>query len=269
MNVATYLLLTVPLVGGSLYVYDQVRSPARPAYEETGDLHVPAPRAEPKNETGPMLQGDPTPQIERLVRETVERMLKDRTGGAGGGTAASRTEVLSGEAPASISLPQAPAIDVPGGVEGTEGPQARFDEDTVKVLRSYMDEIQRREREERSVRMVNGQIDRLSVALTDSQRKGVVDATLKYQAQVRDALRAVPPGQENRDARTKAVQDVREQYSKVLYDILPAAEAEKIFNGMGQGWRGAGAGEGGVVAPVGDGRRRAAGGGDGAGGQGR
>ena len=78
MNVATYLLLTVPLVGGSLYVYDNLRSPARPAYEEPGDLQVPAPRAEAKNEVGPMLQGDPTPQIERLVRETVERMLGQR-----------------------------------------------------------------------------------------------------------------------------------------------------------------------------------------------
>ncbi len=264
MNIATYLLLTVPLVGGSLYVYDNRRSQPRPAYDEGADLQVPAPRAEPKSEAGPMLQGDPTLQIERVVRETVERMLKERTGGAGGGTASVRTEVRAGETPSSITLPEVPAIDVPGGVAGTEGPQARFDEGTVKVLRTYMDEIQRREREERQVQMVNGQLDRLSVSLTDSQKKGVVDATLTYQRQVRDALRGVPPGQENREARTKAVQDVREQYSKTIYDLVPAAEAEKIVNGMGQGWRGGGGADGNVVGPGGEGRPRT-----GAGGQGR
>jgi hypothetical protein len=266
MNVATYLMLTVPLVGGSLFLYDSVRSPARPAYDEVGDLRVPPPpRETPKEEAGPMLQADPTAQIERIVRETVGRMLQER-GGAGNPGAGTRTEVVEGTDGGAMSLPQMPSIDVPGGSDALDGPNARYDEQTVKVLRSYMDEIQRREREERQVQMVTSQLDRLGVALTDSQRKGVIEATLKYQHSVRDALRAVPPGQENREARTKVMQDVRDQYTKVLYDIAPAAEAEKIVNGLGQGWRGFGGpvdANGNGVGPGDGGRRRTGAGGQG------
>src|SRR5688500_9354007 len=43
VNVGTYLLLTVPLVGGSLYLYDSLRGPAAPA-SETAPVATPPPR---------------------------------------------------------------------------------------------------------------------------------------------------------------------------------------------------------------------------------
>lgn len=264
MNVGTYLLFTVPLVGGSLFLYDNLRATPRAPVEEAG-LTVPAPRGESAPESGPMLQADPSAQIERLVREALERQQRERPAVGRPGITVAPGESTPG------TLPQVPSIDLPDAPDGTpEGPAGTFDEKTLKTLGSYIAEIERREREERLTQMVNGQIDRLGVSLTDAQKKAVVETTLKYQKQVRDALRTLPPGEQNRDARTKAVQDVRDQYSVAIYNIAPAAEAEKLVNALGQGWRGgiggggqdAGAGFGGAG---GGGGRRAPGGGGGGG----
>lgn len=238
MNVATYLMLTVPLVGGSLFVYDQVKGDTRPkAADSAPDLVAPPPRTEARREEGPTLTADPTLQVERIVRETFEKLMRERVGAAPAGESGTTTEVTGA---GSIPLPDVPAIDIPEG--GGDTPAGTFDERTVKVLRAYMDEIQRREREERATQQVENQLDRLGVQLNDAQRKGVIDATLAHQRQVRDTLRAIPPGQQSRDARQKAVTEVREQYTRTIQNLVPSPEADKIINQMGQGWRGPGAG---------------------------
>jgi hypothetical protein len=257
MNVGTYLLFTVPLVGGSLFLYDNMRAAPRQVVDEGIELQAPAPREPARNEGAPVLQGDPTIQIERLVRENVERMLRERTGAAAARPeATTSTEVVSG----SIPLPEMPSIDVPDG-GAFDAPAGKFDEKTVSVLRAYMDEIERRQREERNIQMLNGQLDRLGVALTDSQRKSVIDATLASQRQVRAALQALPPGPDNREARNQVVIAGRAQYTKVISDLVPSVEADKIINALGQGWRGPGGVQGGNgVGPAGggggNGRRR-------------
>lgn len=235
MNVGTYLLLTVPLVGGSLYAYDNLRSPAAPTVVESGTLSVPPVRPEPRPAgDGPTLSGDPTAQTEKLVRALVEQALRDLRGKA---SAAPGAGVVAADgAPPAATVP---LIDLgPEPLPGSDG-VGHYDEKTLKVFRAYLNEAQRLEREERMAEMIGSNLDRLGVSLNDTQRKSVVDITMRYQNQRREAFRTLPPGQDNREARQKASQEAHEAYSKAIYDAVPAAEAEKIVNAMGQ-FRGGG-----------------------------
>lgn len=257
MNVGTYLLLTVPLVGVSLYVYDSVRGSSHAATSDVAPVGAPAPREASVAAPGPVLQGDTSVQTERIVRETAERMLKEllaKGGGAGG------TGVISGGG-SDAGLPAQQPLSLGSEPEAVEGPNARFDERTLKVFRAYLDEAQRLEREEREVKMVGDTLERLGVSLTDAQRKSVIDTTVRYQKQRREAFRNLQPGTDNREARQQAGKELRDAYSKAIYDLVPSAEAEKIVNGIGGFFRGAdgggpqggfagrGAGGGGRIAP--------------------
>lgn len=248
VNVGTYLLLTVPIVGGSLLLYDNLRS--SPAPVEPAPLSAPTPRAtsaEPAH--GPVLEGDRDAQIERRVREQVERLLRELPTKPAGSTGVVPATDGSGG-----SLPVQPPIELSGDAELLAGPNAQFDDRTLKVFRAYLDEAQRVERVERQTEMINKQLEGLGVSLSDSQRKAVVDATMKHQAQVRETFRQLPGGAEARDARQKAVNDLREAYTRTISDLVPVSEAEKIVKGLGGGaWRGDGVfpnGGGGRTRPV-------------------
>lgn len=245
MNVGTYLLLTVPLVGGSLYAYDSLRkdpAPAEPA------AYAPAvPRTEVRIAEGPTLQGDPTAATERIVRQMLERYMAELKGSAAG-----TASVVPGSPAAAPSSGPAPAIDFGSEpVASSDGTPTSFDEHTLKVFRSYLDEAQRREREENLRNSITQNLDRLGVSLSDSQRKAAVDLTVKYWRERREALQAIPAGQQSREARVKATQQAQEAFSKALSDVLPASEAQKIVEGLGQwgGGRGAFDGGGGGMRP--------------------
>lgn len=263
MNVGTYLLFTVPLVGGSLFVYDSLRrEPAHTPAEDVALSAAPTARPEAPAGAGPALQADPTAMVERIAREAVERMLRERGPAA---AAPSRNEVVgSGGREAPVALADLPAIEVPGDLGG-DAPVGTYDERSLKVLRAYMEEVERRQREERNVQMLNDQLTRLGVALTDSQRKSVIEATMRHQQAVRETLRSLPAGQEGREARSQAMQQARDAYAKQVFDLVPAAEAERIVNTLGQGWRregavGPGPGGGGNGGAGGGGGRRGEGG---------
>lgn len=236
MNVGTYLLLTVPLVGGSLYVYDSLR-PSAPAPAENAAYSAPAAREPARAPAdGPTLSGDPAAQVERqverLVRTSLERWLEEQRARRAAGDAS----VVPGTEPGSPggSTGSAPAIDLGADpLAHAEGAPGTYDERTLKVFRAYLDEAQRREREERMAEMVGANLDRLGVTLSEAQKKAVVDITVRYQNQRREAFRGFPPGQDSRDGRQKAAQELQEAYSKAVYDAVPAAEAEKIVNALG------------------------------------
>jgi hypothetical protein len=257
VNVGTYLLLTVPLVGGSLYLYDSLRGPA-PA-QEAPPVATPPPREVVREVERPVLQGDPTSMTERQVRDLIERLLAEKRA-EGAGT----TGVVPGTSGDAAPLPFAPPIDLGGDPDSLTGPAAQFDEKTLTVFRAYLQEAQRLERVERQTQMVNSQLDALGVSLSQSQRQAVVDATVKHQQNVRDTFRQLPGGAEARDARQKAVTELREAYNKTIYDLVPISEAEKIVKGMGGAWRGDG-GLPGMANRVGGGRTTNPGSGEGGG----
>jgi hypothetical protein len=257
VNVGTYLLLTVPLVGGSLYVYDGMRSDPAPVVLDTAPHAAPAGRSASAEPTGPLLQADSSAQVERLVRETVERMRKEQQ--ASGGT----TGVLpSAGSDGGLPGASAPALALGSDPEAVEGPAASFDERTMRVFRAYLEEAQRLRQEEERTKRVLTTLDTLGVSLTDGQRKSVAATTLKFHAQARELVQKLPGG-ENLEARKKAGQELRDAYSKSIYDIAPSAEAEKIVAELGtfRGWMdGVAGGQGGLPGRGGgNGRNRTGG----------
>jgi hypothetical protein len=228
VNVGTYLLLTVPIVGGSLYVYDSLKPEPAPVVLEAAPAVT---RPEPRAETpAPLLQGDPSAQLERLVREEVRRHL------AGQPASGATTGVLpSGGSDAGLPA-GAPSL-LGTDPEVVEGESATFDEKTMRVFRAYMAEAQRLREEEQRVSRINRTLDNIGVSITDGQRNTVVAATLKLWT---DALKLGTrfPGVENAEARKKASQELRETYAKTVNDAVPAAEAEKIISELGSrpGW---------------------------------
>jgi hypothetical protein len=253
VNVGTYLLLTVPIVGGSILLYDNLRGSSAPA--ESAPISAPAPRTTASEPApGPVLEGDRGAEIDRRVRAAVELALRDVPSRPAGSTG-----VVPGTDGNGGTLPTVAPLELSGDAELLAGPNAQFDERTLKVFRAYLDEAQRLERVERQTEMITRQLDGLGVALSDTQKKAVVDATMKHQAQIRETFRALPGGAEARDARQKAVTDLRETYTKTIYDLVPVSEAEKIVKGLGGGaWRGGGFPDGGGARP----RPNPAGGGD-------
>lgn len=230
MNVGTYLLLTVPLVGGSLYVYDSVRPDPAPVLMESAPLAAPSRRAESAEPSGPLLQADPSAQVERLVREAVERMRQEQL-------ASGRTTGVLPSAGSDGALPATPPLALGSDPEAVEGPGATFDEKTMRVFRAYMQEAWRLREEEQRVQRIQTALTTMGVSLSDSQRTAVVAATLKLRSQ-RLELAKKFPGAENNEARNKAVQELRTDYSKTIHDIAPAVEAEKIVNELAgnRGW---------------------------------
>lgn len=230
MKFAPYLLVNVLVVGAGLLVYDTVRQDAPvPAY-------LPGPSAGADVEAGSAPAGTPSVVISGADTEFLARRNKARLDELEAALAVLRRGSASGsEAGGSPSAggPGAPAgqgaLDLP---PVRTGEAAEFDERTLATLKTYMDEIRRREEEQRRRESVTQELARLDVQLSESQTDAVIDATLTYQDKARDLMRQGFERTEDGQARRReAFEGLRNEYVSVVHSLVPTAEAEKITSG--------------------------------------
>ncbi|MDJ0976789.1 MAG: hypothetical protein QNJ98_20200 [Planctomycetota bacterium] len=234
MKLGPILLLNVLIAGGAVFSYHMVAGPA-PATDNSGyeeDMSVdPEPIANVETDyvEEPALQGVGD-EVYRKKVETLEKEL------------ASMKELLASlqvkggsAAPSGSNGSSMPALEMPIVEEGEEDPE--FTEDTLRSFRAMMEQVEQQRRDERIQEGLKRQLDRLGVELSEDQEQAVMKATLSFREKTRNMWRSLPRGadDESRDKRREAMEGMREEYSKTVYSLVPAADAEKIVNSMGRG----------------------------------
>ena len=231
MKLIPILLINLLSVGAGIFVYDQVRE------DDAGDVHYTEHTttiADSGDAPAPMLSGSSASaaRVDALEKELASlREAFARRHGREAGNAVASTD---GDLTAPIDLKPVEGADPETGEGGI------YDEKTLDTLKSYMEEIRRQDRQERAERGVMRQLERLDIDLTEAQQKAVVDATLTMQRKRGEMFRNVPRGdmsteegrQKFREEMQKAGDVLREEYSTTVYSLVPAAEAEKIVEGM-------------------------------------
>ena len=245
-----YILLNVCLVGAGIFAYDALKfgngEPGTASDEEAvieraeepRNLREEAPAPIVLEGTGMEILIDRVAAQEQRIAE-LEKALTERTSAvadAGSDTSSGDRDPWPGSAgwnPPDIGDPSNPNID--------DGELRRF--------RAYMEAVEVARRNERMQTMVEGQLDRLGVALTPEQRETVVKQTLSYREKLRNVMTTSRRDDGEREARNEAIEAVRQEYSQAIFASVPSSEAEKIIQGVGRFPGSGGAGFGGANRP--------------------
>ena len=235
MKLGPILLLNVLIAGGAVFSYHMVAGPA-PATDNTGygdEMSVdPEPIADVETDyvAEPALQG----VGDEVYRNKVEKLEKELASMkellASLQVKGGKVSIEGGSGGAAM-----PAIEMPIVEEGEEDPE--FTDDTLRSFRAMMEQVEQQRRDERIQEGLKRQLDRLGVELSEDQEQAVMKATLDFRQKTRNMWRGLPRGadDESREKRREAMEGMREEYSKTVYSLVPAADAEKIVNSMGRG----------------------------------
>ena len=163
MKLGPYLLINLVLVGGGLFIYDSLKGDQVPRTIESSEYdplqaddvgEAPFERAAPV-----MLSGGGNDVLARRVAEleqTVEDLrgllASSRATGPASGTAGGTTPT---------ELPALASRDL------LDGEQPTYDEATLRSLRTYMDEINRRKNEDRQRNRVTAELERQGLNLSE------------------------------------------------------------------------------------------------------
>lgn len=227
MKLLPYLLVNVLVVGSGLFLYDTLKSDPQPAAfvpVRTASDEPVAPSPEPGAVVISGADAEFLAKRNKVRLDELEAALavlrrgSTATAPAGDGGATSGEPTLGNGA---MNLPEAEA-----------GNAVSFDERTLSTLKTYMDEIRRRDEEQRRREGITQELARLDVKLSDAQNEALIDATLTYQDKARDLMRkGFDRTEEGQNQRREAFEGLRTDYVAVVNSLVPSVEAEKITSG--------------------------------------
>jgi hypothetical protein len=145
---------------------------------------------------------------------------------------ASRTTAVA--ASGDTRRPEAPEIAATGISEGAEGGEPSYSDREIEWFRSLKREVDQIERRERYASMINRQLNRAEVDLSDEQRQQIVDSTIAFRNKLRDEMRQAQERGDDRDARQAVMERLRGEYEQTVYSLLPSADAEKVIESVGR-----------------------------------
>ncbi len=240
MKLGPYLLINLLMVGGGIFIYDNLKSDTgsgsdAPVYDpltaEAPSRDEPTPAPEPMELDGganDVTNRDNTRRINSLERTIADlrEELRSLKGSNGGGTTTSGNGVMP-------SMASSDLVDEENPV---------FDDGTLSTISAYLDEINRRKNEERQMRRIETELERKDIDLSESQKESVVKETLAYQAKARDLLRKQFSRDEaGREERRQAFQGLQDEYASVIKSLVPEQQADQILDsrlGRGMGFFG-------------------------------
>ncbi len=222
----SYLLINLVLVGGGIFAYDQLKADDRAPGRGGG-------YADPLTADAPFEGGADQDTPEPLRVETGMRGSHDKaTIRALEDRIASLERIISGlprggsdgkPLPAGGKLPELAATDF------IDPDNPAYDEKTIQTIEAYVDEINRRKAEQRQRDRVDGELNRLDLGLTEAQKKGVIDETIRFQAKARDLMRQQwSRDEEGRTQRREAFQNLQDEFKVTINRLVPTEAAEKI-----------------------------------------
>lgn len=248
MKLLPILLMNVALVGGGIFVYDQMREegPAT-TYESSGADHV---------------------EIAGLADRVAA--LEGRTPGlrATGVDAGILARIEALESKSAVRAPDAASSGSAGetpSTAGTDGGMAMptLDDgveptaDEVQRFRKMMEAAERMRREERERDRLLAQLKELEISLNPKQTEQLMSATRDYRSKIGDVWRksfsgAREPGADREAMREQArqgMETLKEEFAVTINKFIPSGDAQKIveniarvggrgFGGMAPGRRG-------------------------------
>jgi hypothetical protein len=223
----SYIVLQIALVGAGILVYDQVRGGQEPAAPVIAGLDTPRgqPASAPEIEVmAPVvLEGKGMDAVvDRLVA------LEQRVAGL-----TERTTVV-GDSGYPAGRPAAPEIAAEGTAERAANPESGYAQAEIDWFRGLKKEADQIERRERYASMINRQLNRADVDLTDEQRGRIVDSTIAFRNRMRDEMRQAQERGDDRDARQTLIDGIRTEYEQTVYSLLPVGDAEKVIESVGR-----------------------------------
>jgi hypothetical protein len=244
LKLGPYLLMNILLVGGGIFAYDALKG--EPAHGGSGGSYDYA--SEP---IGPSAGAGGDIRARNVDRrlDGLEAALKRIETRLAAGLAARPS------APRDADPEGGEAVDPGGGgsatlpgfsgrdIVDTDNPV--FDDETVKTLSAYMDEIARRKNEERQRKRIQAELDRIGVELDEALASRVVDESLAFQERARQLLTSQRFGrdEEGRAERQAAMAGIAEEYKATINRLVPSEQATLIIEsrlGRGMGYFGAG-----------------------------
>jgi hypothetical protein len=234
-----YLLLTVAIVATGLFVYDTLRR--EPAARGTSPVVTEVARDEgrgaPARDEQPLLAGTGFEELVRRIEALEARLAASpsRTAdvrvvpdASGGGTPAPETPAaVEGTSTGTPPLAD-PAL---AGIGDPKNP--RIDPQTLEWFRAGMDEVDRIRDQERRVAQEKARLARVELSLTPQQEEAVIAATLQHRTREQERGRALMSRQGvTREDREALQGELRTEYVRELEKLVPAADAEKIADGM-------------------------------------
>ncbi len=224
----SYIVLQIALVGAGILVYDQVRGDHEPAAPVIAGLDTP--------------RGQPTsaPEIEVMapvvlegkgMDAVVDRLvaLEQKVAGL-----AERTTRVVGDSGYPAGRPGAPEIAAEGAAERAGDPEREYEQREIDWFRGLKREADEIERRERYASMINRQLNRADVELSDEQRGRIVDSTIAFRNRMRDEMRQAQERGDDRDARQALIDGIRTEYEQTVYSLLPVGDAEKVIESVGR-----------------------------------
>lgn len=220
-----FLLINVVCVAAGLFVYDSMRSDThRDAHaDEDGDTVVAGARADGRSLRGApaaVLGGGARTELARLRTQVDKqadelRMVHERI-----------------ETWVKAASQRAPTSPLGGIVDGAEDEVAgAFDEATLLSLRTYLDEIRRRDARERQEIRVKQLIQGAGIELNDETRP-VVSETVQFQERARKLMQSLVFGRdkEGMAKRQRAFEELREEYAQNVRKLLSASDAKRLLD---------------------------------------
>ena len=237
MSLPLQILLQLALVGGGIFVYDAVKSSEPPVDhhrevavtdrlddDQDGDETNDSLHATPD---GTVLEGNRT---EAMIAKNARRLEELSRQLALLRHAASSGDATAGNGEAAPSQPSGDfGLSAPSGT----AEQPEFDDASIERFTAYMEEAQRRQREQRRRDGIARMLKAQEVNLSAQQQEAVIDLAVEYQKKARDIFResmTMMRDEGGREKRRELLDNVKREFDDKIAQIVPTADAEKISN---------------------------------------
>ncbi|MGE0193948.1 MAG: hypothetical protein AB7T63_18130 [Planctomycetota bacterium] len=226
MKVLPLLLVQAALVAGGLFLYDQLRgTPAGTPSVDAADLGAgnDATEGGPAAPMAPPLRGagDVAALTARMaLLETKMKSLQDLF-----------TDVVT-RVDGTLAAGDGAARGLLDGRDLEAVKEGRFNEPTLTVLRTYLDEVRRREIIEQREGLFRQDLLRAEVDLPADRMQEVVQALVKYQDEALELIRGYEHlGLRGAQAdRKPAFEELRARFRERMTEMVGEEQAERIFS---------------------------------------
>lgn len=137
-----------------------------------------------------------------------------------------------------LSVLQKAVADLGGSVKAPAipledaGSEGRFDEDSLRRLRAYMKEMERRDHALRHKAEIERTLGGLELNLSPELRDQLIEATYQFHRKLRARLTKLPRNNDEREQQAAEIKSLRADYRREVQALLPGQEADRVLGSI-------------------------------------